>query len=148
MDAHSIIVLVLQVIALAMGIVTIVLGSFQKEIDSDTQTTFLGIGLTAIAMAALLQFYLLIYRESSQIWSMITTAWVSRQWIRIRQSKSESKILRRISMMSKQLRGWSLLLESERCLVSSALTGRKNNYDQDALWFVKTIIWQCFDRWI
>lgn len=54
MDVNSIIVLVLKVVAMAMGIETIVLGFFPKETSSDTQTTFLGIGLTAIALAILL----------------------------------------------------------------------------------------------
>jgi uncharacterized membrane protein HdeD (DUF308 family) len=54
MDANMIIVLVLKVVALAMGIVTIVLGFFPKEANNKTQITILGIGLTAMALAVLL----------------------------------------------------------------------------------------------
>lgn len=49
-----IIVLVLKVVALAMGIVSIVLGFSQKEANNKTQITILGVGLTAMALAVLL----------------------------------------------------------------------------------------------
>lgn len=54
MDTDRIIVLVLKVVALAMGIASIVLGFFPKEVDNMTHITFLGIGLVAIAIASLL----------------------------------------------------------------------------------------------
>jgi len=46
--------LVLKVIGMAMGIVSIVLGYFPKEINTKTHITLLGIGLTALAIAALM----------------------------------------------------------------------------------------------
>ena len=49
-----IITLVLKVVAMAMGIVSIVLGFFPKEVDNKTQITFLGIGLAALALASLM----------------------------------------------------------------------------------------------
>jgi len=54
MDANTIIVLVFKVVSLAMGIVSVVLGFFQNEADDKTQITLLGIGLTVLALAALL----------------------------------------------------------------------------------------------
>ena len=54
MDADMIIVMVFKVVALAIGIVSIVLGFFPKEANNKTQITILGIGLTALAMAVLL----------------------------------------------------------------------------------------------
>lgn len=54
MGANTIFILVFKVVALAMGIVSIVLGFFPKEADEKTQITLLGIGLTSLAMAALL----------------------------------------------------------------------------------------------
>lgn len=54
MDADMIIVLVLKVVALAMGIVSIVLGFFPKEASEKTHITLLGIGLLALALASLL----------------------------------------------------------------------------------------------
>ena len=53
MEANMIIQLVLKAIALAMGIASIVMGYFPKEADTKTHITLLGIGLTALAIAAL-----------------------------------------------------------------------------------------------
>jgi len=49
-----IITLVLKVVAMAMGIVSIVLGFFSKETDNKTQITILGIGLAALVIASLM----------------------------------------------------------------------------------------------
>ena len=49
-----IIPLVLKVGAMAMGIVSIVLGFFPKETDNKTHITLLGIGLAALALASLM----------------------------------------------------------------------------------------------
>lgn len=48
-----IIQLVLKVIAMAMGIVSIVLGFFPKETNTKTHITLLGTGLTALAIVTL-----------------------------------------------------------------------------------------------
>lgn len=48
-----IITLILKVVAMAMGIVSIVLGFFPKEASVKTHLTLLSIGLTALAIAAL-----------------------------------------------------------------------------------------------
>ncbi len=53
MDTNMIIQLVLKVVALAMGIVSIVLGFFPKETNTKTHITLLSIGLVALAIAAL-----------------------------------------------------------------------------------------------
>ena len=53
MDTNMIIELVLKVVALAMGIVSIVLGYFPKETNTKTHITLLSIGLAALAIAAL-----------------------------------------------------------------------------------------------
>ena len=53
MDANMIIQLVLKVVALAMGIVSIVLGFFPKETNTKAYITLLNIGLAALAVAAL-----------------------------------------------------------------------------------------------
>lgn len=45
--------LVLKVVALAMGIVSIVLGFFPRKTNTKTHITLPGIGLTALAIAAL-----------------------------------------------------------------------------------------------
>ena len=44
--------LILKVVAMAMGIVSMVLGFFPKETNTKTHITLLGIGLTALAIAA------------------------------------------------------------------------------------------------
>lgn len=54
MDANMIIQLVLKVVGMAMGIVSIVLGFFPKENNTKTNITLLSIGLTALAIAALM----------------------------------------------------------------------------------------------
>ena len=54
MDVQMIISLVLKVVAMAMGIVSIVLGFFPKETETDTHITLLSIGLAALGFAALL----------------------------------------------------------------------------------------------
>jgi hypothetical protein len=54
MDVTMIIVLVLKVVAMAMGIVSIVLGFFPKETTTKTHITLLSIGLTALAIASLM----------------------------------------------------------------------------------------------
>ena len=51
-SAQDIIGLVLKVVALAMGVVSIILG-FLKVADIDTQVTLLSIGLFTLAFAAL-----------------------------------------------------------------------------------------------
>lgn len=53
MDVNMIIQLVLKVVAMAMGIVSIVLGFFPQGRNTKTQVTQLSIGLTALAIAAL-----------------------------------------------------------------------------------------------
>ena len=45
--------LVLKAVALGMGVVSIVLGFIPGAANVDTQVTLLGIGLAALAMAAL-----------------------------------------------------------------------------------------------
>ena len=54
MDTNMIIQLVLKVVGMAMGIVSIVMGYFPKETDTKTHITLLSIGLTALAIAALM----------------------------------------------------------------------------------------------
>ena len=54
LGANMIIILVFKVVALAMGIAGVVLGFFPKEVNTKTQITILGIGLTALALAALM----------------------------------------------------------------------------------------------
>ena len=49
-----ILVLILKVVAMAMGIASIVLGFFKKEADTDTHITLLGIGLAALGLASLM----------------------------------------------------------------------------------------------
>jgi hypothetical protein len=49
-----IIVLVLKVVAMSMGIVSIVLGFFPKESKTETHVTLLSNGLVAIAVASLM----------------------------------------------------------------------------------------------
>ena len=53
--SEKIIVLVLKAVALGMAIVSIVLGFIPGEGDIDTHITFLGIGLAALAVAALMK---------------------------------------------------------------------------------------------
>ena len=53
MAANTIIQLVLKVVAMAMGIVSIVMGFIPEAADVDTHITLLGIGLAALALAAL-----------------------------------------------------------------------------------------------
>ena len=52
MDANMIIQLVLKVVAMAMGIVSIVMGFFPKETTVKTHITMLSIGLSALGFAA------------------------------------------------------------------------------------------------
>lgn len=54
MDTNMIIQLVLKVVGMAMGIASIVMGYFPKEANTKTHITLLGIGLTALAIAALM----------------------------------------------------------------------------------------------
>jgi len=54
MDVTMIIALVLKVVAMAMGIVGIVLGFFPKETKTETHITMLSIGLAALAIASLM----------------------------------------------------------------------------------------------
>jgi len=54
MDTNMIIQLVLNVVGMAMGIVSIVLGFFPKETNTKTHITLLSIGLTTLAIAALM----------------------------------------------------------------------------------------------
>jgi len=54
MDANMIIQLVLKVVGMAMGIVSIVFGFFPKETNTKTHIALLSIGLTALAIAALM----------------------------------------------------------------------------------------------
>jgi len=53
MAANTIIQLVLKVVAMAMGIVSIVMGFIPNAADIDTHITLLSIGLFALALAAL-----------------------------------------------------------------------------------------------
>jgi hypothetical protein len=53
MDVNTIITLVLKVVAVAMGIVSIVLGFFPKETNIKTHITLLSNGLAALAISAL-----------------------------------------------------------------------------------------------
>lgn len=53
-NAEMIIVLLFNVVALVMGIISIVMSFSQKEIEAKTQITLLGIGLTCLALSALL----------------------------------------------------------------------------------------------
>jgi hypothetical protein len=55
MDTNMIIQLVLKVVALAMAIVSIVMGFFPKEATVKTHITMLSIGLVALAIASLLE---------------------------------------------------------------------------------------------
>ncbi len=52
-NAQRIISLVLKAVALAMGVVSIVLGILPEAADVGTQVTLLSIGLFALALAAL-----------------------------------------------------------------------------------------------
>jgi hypothetical protein len=52
MDANMIIQLVLKVVAMAMGIVSIVMGFFPKETTVKTHIRMLSIGLSALGFAA------------------------------------------------------------------------------------------------
>ena len=54
MDTNMIIQLVLKVVAMAMGIVSIVMGFFPKETTVKAHITMLSIGLAALAIAALM----------------------------------------------------------------------------------------------
>jgi hypothetical protein len=54
MDINNIITLVFKVVAMAMGIVSIVMGFFPKETNVDLHITLLSIGLGALAFATLL----------------------------------------------------------------------------------------------
>ena len=53
MEVTMIVQLILKVVAMAMAIVSIVMGFFPKETTSDTHITLLSIGLAALAIAAL-----------------------------------------------------------------------------------------------
>ena len=52
-ETNRIVGLVLKAVALGMGVVSIVLGFIPGAADVDTQVTLLGIGLAALAVAAL-----------------------------------------------------------------------------------------------
>ena len=52
-ETMNIVSIVLKAVALGMGIVSIVLGFLPVAADVDTQITLLGIGLAALAIAAL-----------------------------------------------------------------------------------------------
>ena len=54
MDINSVVALVLKVLAMAMAIVSIVMGFFPKETTVKTHITMLSIGLTALGIAALM----------------------------------------------------------------------------------------------
>jgi hypothetical protein len=54
MDINNIITLVLKVVAMAMAIVSVVMGFFPKETENDLHITLLSIGLGALALATLL----------------------------------------------------------------------------------------------
>ena len=53
MNSKRTIELILKVVALAMGVASIVLGFIPNASDVDTSITLLSIGLTALALAAL-----------------------------------------------------------------------------------------------
>jgi hypothetical protein len=53
-NSMNIIGLILKVVAMAMAIVSIVVGFFPKETSVDTHITLLSIGLAALAIAALM----------------------------------------------------------------------------------------------
>ena len=55
MDTNKIIVLVFKAVALAMGVVSIVMGFIPDAADLDTQITLLGIGLAALGIASLMK---------------------------------------------------------------------------------------------
>ncbi|MFN2216405.1 MAG: hypothetical protein ACK2TS_05620 [Anaerolineales bacterium] len=55
MSITTIIEFLLKVIALGMGIASVVLGFFPIEVDLDSQITFLGIGLLALAIASIMK---------------------------------------------------------------------------------------------
>ena len=55
MDTKKIIILVFKVVALAMGIASIVMGFIPNAADMDTHITFLGIGLAALGVASLMK---------------------------------------------------------------------------------------------
>ena len=54
MDVNMIITLVLKVVAMALGIASLVLGFFPKETSTETHITLLSIGLAALGIAALM----------------------------------------------------------------------------------------------
>lgn len=54
MNVTMMIALVLKVVAMAMGIVSVVLGFFPKEADTKTHITIMSIGLAALAIASLM----------------------------------------------------------------------------------------------
>lgn len=54
MDANMIILLVLKVVAMAMAIVSIVMGFFPGETTVNTHITMLSIGLAALAIESLM----------------------------------------------------------------------------------------------
>jgi len=54
MEIKNIIALVLKALAMAMAIVSIVMGFFPKETTVKTHITLLSIGLAALAIAALM----------------------------------------------------------------------------------------------
>ena len=53
--SEKIIGLVLKAVALAMGVASIVMGFIPETADLDTHITLLGIGLAALAVAALIK---------------------------------------------------------------------------------------------
>ena len=55
MDTNKIIVLVLKAVALAMGVVSIVMGFIPDAADMDTHITLLSIGLAALALTSLMK---------------------------------------------------------------------------------------------
>jgi hypothetical protein len=55
MDTNKIIVLVLKVVALAMGIASIVMGFIPIAADMDTHITLLSMGLVALALNSLMK---------------------------------------------------------------------------------------------
>ena len=55
MDTNKIIVLVFKALALAMGVVSVVMGFIPDAADMDTHITLLGIGLAAIGIASLMK---------------------------------------------------------------------------------------------
>ena len=54
MDTTMIIVLVFKVVAMAMGIASLVLGFFPQEMSKETHITLLSIGLAALGLASLM----------------------------------------------------------------------------------------------